>query len=88
MVGPLVNGDALADQNVDQVAFLWLSKKTLKNKTLRRMTYISFKVADDELNISSIVPSQCAIKSSVNRLKIIFGFYDDPFLTSLGLKRN
>lgn len=74
MVKPLVNGDALADQDVDQVAFSWLSKKTLKNKTLRRMTYIGFKVADDEVNISSIVPSQCAIKSSVSSLNIIFRF--------------
>ncbi|WP_433924526.1 hypothetical protein ACN06F_01220 [Vreelandella sp. 21] len=69
-----MNGDAVADQYVDQVAFLWLSKKTLKNKTLRRMTYIGFKVADDEVNISSIVPSQRAIKSSVSSLNIIFWF--------------
>lgn len=74
MVKPLVNGDVVADQDVDQVAFLELSKKTLKNKTLRRMTYIGFKVADDEVNISSIVPSQCAIKSSVSSLNIIFRF--------------
>lgn len=52
------------------------------------MTYIGFKVADDEVNISSIVPSQCAIKSSVSSLNIIFVFYDDPFLMNVGLKRN
>lgn len=38
------------------------------------MTYIGFKVADDEVNMSSIVPSQCTIKNSVNGLNIVFRF--------------